>query len=125
MGAKGGNCKDARATEALADIGASVLNGATSTFLAVVVLLFSSSYVFQTLSIQFALTVVLGVSHGLILLPVMLSLVGPKPFLSAEKIGVTGEKTVHPESSNTTMEMKVFSMMPEKSTSYRNKCNGY
>lgn len=94
---KGGSNKDARATEALADIGASVLNGATSTFLAVAVLLFSSSYVFQTLSIQFALTVILGVAHGLILLPVMLSLVGPKAFSSAEEISVTGEKTVYPE----------------------------
>lgn len=83
---KGGSSKDARATEALADIGASVLNGATSTFLAVAVLLFSSSYVFQTLSVQFALTVVLGIAHGLILLPVMLSLVGPKPFASADEV---------------------------------------
>ena len=82
---KGGNSKDDRATEALADIGASVLNGALSTFLAVAVLLFSKSYVFKTLSIQFALTVGLGVMHGLILLPVLLSLLGPRPFSSAEE----------------------------------------
>jgi Niemann-Pick C1 protein len=83
---KGGNNKDTRVTESLADIGASVLNGALSTFLAVAVLLFSKSYVFQTLAIQFALTVGLGVLHGLILLPVLLSLFGPKPFASAETI---------------------------------------
>jgi len=82
---KGGDNKDKRATEALADIGAAVLNGATSTFLAVSVLLFSSSYVFSTLSKQFALTVGLGILHGLVLLPVLLSLLGPKPFDSAEK----------------------------------------
>jgi len=81
---KGGDSKDARATEALADIGASVLNGALSTFLAVAVLLFSTSYVFKTLAIQFALTVGLGIIHGLILLPVLLSLFGPDPFASAE-----------------------------------------
>ena len=81
---KGGNSKNARATEALADIGSSVLNGALSTFLAVAVLLFSSSYVFRTLSIQFALTVGLGVLHGLVLLPVALSTIGPKPYASAE-----------------------------------------
>merc|ERR1712086_567468 len=79
---KGGANRDVRATEALADIGSSVLNGAISTFLAVAVLLFSTSYVFKTLSIQFALTVALGVIHGLILLPVLLSLFGPKPFIS-------------------------------------------
>ncbi|KAL7467984.1 hypothetical protein ACHAXS_008207 [Conticribra weissflogii] len=82
---KGGDSKDARATESLADIGASVLNGALSTFLAVAVLLGSTSYVFKTLSIQFALTVGLGVIHGLIFLPVLLSLVGPRPFSSAEQ----------------------------------------
>merc|ERR1711937_1107769 len=82
---KGGDNKDKRATEALADIGAAVLNGATSTFLAVFVLLFSTSYVFSTLSKQFALTVGLGILHGLVLLPVLLSVFGPKPFESAEK----------------------------------------
>ena len=81
---KGGGDKNARALEALADIGSAVLSGAVTTFLAVFVLLFSSSYVFVTLSIQFALTVVLGATHGLILLPVLLSLLGPKPFESAE-----------------------------------------
>ena len=82
---KGGNNRDRRVTETLADIGAAVLCGATSTFLAVAVLLGSSSYVFNVLSTQFALTVALGVSHGLILLPVLLSLLGPKPFAGAEK----------------------------------------
>ena len=61
-----------------------MLNGAVSTFLAVAVLLFSTSYVFRTLSIQFALIVGLGVLHGLILLPVLLSIFGPAPFASAE-----------------------------------------
>jgi len=81
---KGGDDKNRRTLEALADIGAAVLNGAATTFLAVVVLLFSKSYVFQTLSLQFALTVILGALHGLILLPVLLSLLGPKAFTSAE-----------------------------------------
>lgn len=92
---KGGNNNDARATESLADIGASVLNGAMSTFLAVAVLLFSKSYVFRTLSIQFALTVSLGVLHGLILLPVLLALFGPKPFASAEPIESVDEGAKH------------------------------
>merc|ERR1712232_1107558 len=77
---KGGTDRNNRALESLADIGAAVLNGATSTFLAVVVLFFSSSYVFSVLSKQFALTVCLGSLHGLVLLPVLLSLLGPDPF---------------------------------------------
>jgi len=80
---KAGDDKNKRALEALADIGAAVLSGALSTFLAVAVLLGSSSYVFEVLSRQFALTVTLGIVHGLILLPVLLSLLGPAPYASA------------------------------------------
>ena len=86
MTKSGSTSWNARVTESLADIGASVLQGATSTFLAVAVLLFSSSYVFVILSKQFALTVTLGIAHGLLLLPVLLSLLGPKAFSSAEVI---------------------------------------
>ena len=80
---KPGDDKNQRVLESLADIGAAVLSGALSTFLAVAVLLFSSSYVFEVLSRQFALTVGLGILHGLVLLPVLLSLLGPAPFASA------------------------------------------
>ena len=93
---KGGADKDQRVTESLADIGASVLNGAVSTFLAVVVLLFSSSYVFATLSTQFALTVAIGIAHGLLLLPVLLALLGPKAFSSAEELDISEKTCDHP-----------------------------
>eukprot|EP00977_Amphora_coffeiformis_P018262 scaffold6349_cov167-Amphora_coffeaeformis.AAC.6 len=81
---KGGDDKNKRSLEALADIGAAVLSGALSTFLAVAVLLGSSSYVFEVLSRQFALTVALGIVHGLVLLPVLLSILGPAPYASAK-----------------------------------------
>jgi len=84
--------KDSRALESLADVGAAVLSGALSTFLAVVVLLFSSSYVFVTLSRQFALTVALGIAHGLVLLPVMLSLIGPQPYKSVTEKGESDDE---------------------------------
>jgi Niemann-Pick C1 protein len=98
---KGGTSWDRRVTETLADMGAAVLCGATSTFLAVAVLLGSSSYVFSILSTQFALTVVLGVIHGLILLPVLLALLGPKPFGAAEQFDDDGAApAVEAKSSN-------------------------
>jgi len=81
--------KNVRATESLADIGASILNAALSTFLAVAVLLFTSSYFWKTLAIQFIVTIMLGLMHGLLLLPVLLSLFGPEPFASAETIKVS------------------------------------
>jgi predicted RND superfamily exporter protein len=82
---KKGSDKNKRTTEALADMGQAVLSGAISTFLAVAVLLFSKSYVFRVLSTQFALTVALGIIHGLLLLPVMLSVLGPKSHKEKEK----------------------------------------
>lgn len=102
--AKGGDCKDDRMTESLADIGAAVLSGALSTFLAVAVLLFSSSYVFVILSSQFALTVGLGVLHGLVLLPVLLSLFGPEPFASAEKPHDTADEEIAVEEEKPVQE---------------------
>ena len=103
---KGGNDKDARATESLADIGSSVLNGALSTLLAVAILFLSKSYVFRTLATQFALTVVLGVAHGLILLPVLLSMFGPKPYASAESISKVKPKQPTATAIEVTGEIK-------------------
>lgn len=77
---KPGDNRDERVMETLADIGTAVLNGSITTFLAVAILLMSESYVFWVLSRMFMLTVVFGVANGLILLPVLLSLVGPKAF---------------------------------------------
>merc|ERR1712232_633728 len=101
---KGGNDRNKRALESLADIGAAVLNGATSTFLAVVVLFFSSSYVFSVLSKQFALTVCLGCLHGLVLLPVLLSLLGPDPFESAEYVGGKNVETTSKNADDSSKE---------------------
>merc|ERR1711871_722117 len=80
-----------RVSATLADIGKPVLNGAISTFLAVVLLSQSASYVFQVLFKQFFATVVLGVAHGMILLPVLLLLVGPEPYQSALRHSIGGK----------------------------------
>ena len=80
---KCGDSRDARVTATLRDIGAPVASGAFSTFLAIVVLSGSNSYVFTVMFKCFFLTSLLGVSHGLVLLPVLLSLLGPAPFASA------------------------------------------
>eukprot|EP00980_Cylindrotheca_fusiformis_P028513 scaffold22607_cov123-Cylindrotheca_fusiformis.AAC.10 len=101
---KRGDDKNERTTDALADMGSAVLSGAISTFLAVVVLLFSSSYVFVVLSTQFALTVGLGIIHGLILLPVMLSVLGPKAHDSPEEPAENPKKTVHEETMDSNDE---------------------
>lgn len=77
--------RDERVIKALGSIGAAVLNGATSTILAVLLLAASQSYVFRVVFKQFFLTIIIGAAHGLVLLPVLLSLIGPPPFPRATK----------------------------------------
>lgn len=62
----------------LRTMGSSVLLGGISTFLGTMLLAFASSEIFYTLFVVFLGIVMLGISHGLILLPVVLSIVGPE-----------------------------------------------
>jgi len=61
----------------LSTVGAPVLLGGLSTLFGTLPLAFTSSDVFYTVFIAFVAIVVLGLGHGLILLPILLSLVGP------------------------------------------------
>jgi Niemann-Pick C1 protein len=65
-----------RACEALGRIGPCVLNAMISTFLAVLMLSFSKSYVFVTMFRAFCLVVIIAGAHGMWLLPVLLTLFG-------------------------------------------------
>ena len=71
--------KDARAIHAVGTIGASVLNGGLSTLFGVLLLAAAKSAAFVALFKMFFLMVTLGLLHGLVLLPVVLSLIGPLP----------------------------------------------
>jgi len=62
---------------ALTSIGSAIFNGGLSTFLALVLLGFSTSHIFLSFFKVFVLTVVFGLFHGLVLLPVMLAVAGP------------------------------------------------
>jgi hypothetical protein len=69
-----------RVITTMGDVGSAVLCGGISTFLGVILLALSKSYVFRVLFQTFFLTVVLGVAHGMILLPCLLSLIGPASY---------------------------------------------
>ena len=58
-------------------IGGSVFHGAFSTFLAIVAISASSSYIFQAFFRQWFGIVVFGILHGFVLLPCILCVIGP------------------------------------------------
>jgi predicted RND superfamily exporter protein len=91
---KNASNKSERVIMALEDIGGAVLNGAISTFLAVVVLSASESYVFRVLFKQFFLTCLFGVFNGMVFLPVLLNWFGPEPYASAAAGHGAGAKVV-------------------------------
>ncbi|CAE8654753.1 unnamed protein product [Polarella glacialis] len=74
-----------RVIDTLGDVGSAVMKGGASTFLAVCLLGASKSYVFRVLFQTFFLTVVLGLSHGLLVMPAILSLVGPEGYSGTER----------------------------------------
>merc|ERR1712038_475283 len=77
--------RNEKAQRALAEMGGAVFNGGFSTFLAFVMLSTSRSYVYKTFFEMFALVLACGLFHGLIFLPVVLSLIGPQEKRTSNK----------------------------------------
>nr|XP_031844694.1 patched domain-containing protein 3-like [Nomia melanderi]XP_031844695.1 patched domain-containing protein 3-like [Nomia melanderi]XP_031844696.1 patched domain-containing protein 3-like [Nomia melanderi] len=69
--------KKERSIATLSIIGPAVFNGGLSTFLAFVLLGSSEAYIFSTFFKLFTCVVMFGLFHGLLFLPVILSLLGP------------------------------------------------
>ncbi|GFO48112.1 patched domain-containing protein 3 [Plakobranchus ocellatus] len=97
-----------RTKETLGEMGPPVFYGGFSTFLAFVLLSNSNSYVFQTFFKVNFLVVMYGLFHGLILLPVFLSWMGPPPYPTADRV----LRKHHPDSpengTNPSKEQTVF-----------------
>lgn len=69
--------RHARVVDTLETMGSSILLGGLSTFLGVLPLALSTSALFRTVFICWCSMITLGISHGLMLLPVLLSMLGP------------------------------------------------
>ena len=69
--------REEKVKDTLKTMGVSILIGGLSTFLAVIPLAFSTSVIIGTVFTAFFAMITLGVAHGLIFLPVVLSLIGP------------------------------------------------
>ena len=85
-----------RVVNTLTNIGPAVFNGGFSTFLAFVLLATSRSHVFSSFFKIFFLVVAFGLFHGLLVLPVILTFVGPS---AAHYAGVRTEPELERETS--------------------------
>lgn len=89
---------DERAAEALRVIGRSVFNGGVSTFLAVLPLVWAENWVFLLFGRMFLAIVILGLFHGLLVTPVMLSamvsLWKPKDSIRKSTSGRTSPRSI-------------------------------
>lgn len=83
-----------KSVEAVASIGPAVFNGGFTTLLAIVLCSVSSSHVFLTFFKVFVLTVGFGLFHGLVLFPVILSLIGPLSPINEEPSQSTSSLTI-------------------------------
>ena len=78
--------RDERVRKALSSVGVSILHGAFSTFLAIVILAGSETFMFRVFFKSFFGIILFGSIHALILLPVILSWIGmPSSTVEEEK----------------------------------------
>ncbi len=73
-----------RVAATMQDIGVPVLQGSASTLIAVCLQSLSKSYVFQIVFYEFLFAVGFGMLNGLVLVPIVLSLLGPAPYSTAK-----------------------------------------
>lgn len=103
----GGEDRTERAHVAVRYIGAAVAYGAGSTLLALSMMVFSDSYVFHAFLKIFILVILFGLWHGLFLLPVILSTIGPRSLKShsaprsTEKTEDAGDTVISPLNKET------------------------
>ncbi|XP_058058482.1 patched domain-containing protein 3-like [Anopheles bellator] len=72
--------RNSRSLETVLHIGAAVFYGGGSTILSLSILAGSQAYTYRTFFKIFLLVIAYGLFHGTILLPVILSLIGPAPY---------------------------------------------
>ncbi|XP_059611969.1 patched domain-containing protein 3-like [Phlebotomus argentipes] len=72
--------RNQRALSTLMHIGEAVLYGGGSTLLALSLLATSKAYIFTSFFKIFLLVILFGLFHGIVFLPVILSIVGPPPY---------------------------------------------
>ncbi|CAL8112733.1 unnamed protein product [Orchesella dallaii] len=115
--------RNSRAKQALRNIGPAVLNGGFSTFISISLLARSQSLAFISFYKIFTIVVGFGLFHGLIFLPVILSILGPDPYPNA----FNSSTEYHFDEKGKTVEMQAItnrSIKLEKRSPDDNSING-
>eukprot|EP00004_Rigifila_ramosa_P003663 TRINITY_DN1390_c0_g1_i1.p1 TRINITY_DN1390_c0_g1~~TRINITY_DN1390_c0_g1_i1.p1 ORF type:complete len:911 (+),score=232.44 TRINITY_DN1390_c0_g1_i1:102-2735(+) len=74
--------KSVRARKGVEDMGRAIISGAFATFLGILMLAFAPTAINRTFFTMMTGVIVVGCVHGILFLPVLLSLVGPRSFAS-------------------------------------------
>eukprot|EP01138_Halocafeteria_seosinensis_P002575 gb/GECG01002633.1/.p1 GENE.gb/GECG01002633.1/~~gb/GECG01002633.1/.p1 ORF type:complete len:1061 (+),score=104.52 gb/GECG01002633.1/:1-3183(+) len=74
----GGISRKLRAAQTLTNVGRPIFNGGISTILGILLLAAGSTFIFRSFFRVLFLVLVLGLIHGIVVIPVILSLVGPQ-----------------------------------------------
>ncbi|XP_035687590.1 patched domain-containing protein 3-like [Branchiostoma floridae] len=88
-----GESRNERSVFALYSIGMPIVQSTVSTILGILALAFSTSYIFRTFFKTMLLVMLFGAMHGIVILPVVLTFLGPKKSLGKrfEKHGSTSK----------------------------------
>lgn len=106
--------KSERAMEAVLHIGSAVIYGGGSTLLGVAMLSLSEAYTFKAFFKIFLLVILYGLFHGLVLLPVVLSLIGPQPYNTL--LSIPGPSNSRTASKRASMDLAAFAKAPHTAT---------
>ncbi|XP_033752141.1 patched domain-containing protein 3-like [Pecten maximus] len=80
-----GITRDEKVKNAVLRSGGPIWNGAISSFIGIIMLVFSKSYIFRSFFKVMLLVIIFGIGHALFFLPVILSLIGPMHHSVADK----------------------------------------
>ncbi|XP_060597853.1 patched domain-containing protein 3-like [Ruditapes philippinarum] len=79
-----GQTRDMRVKQAIDKTGAPIFHGAVSSLLGILILVGAKSYIFRTFAAVMAFVLLFGIAHALLLLPVVLSWMGPSRVISVQ-----------------------------------------
>lgn len=115
--------REEKVKDTLQTMGASILVGGLSTCLGVIPLAFSSSSIIGTMFVLFVSMITIGVAHGLVFLPVVLSICGPLVCIESGHTTLLNEegKSLTPCGSGTSADMDIMDISQNDALALRSQ----